>query len=184
MVRLHLSLLYEDSSLTASEQYNVIEIIPMGNTQDFGRIEADDRRVSEGGEMIGKDRISKRISGKKKRMSVTKRADNLICELTLYTICNFDEFKGAKRSEVFKTPASSFSKIYLELFPKGIPAKNHCFALQSWTANSATCGGPWLSTGHRRKRALNRFPDIPDHHEDFDNKIRFITSTVPIATKR
>ena len=66
MVRLHLSLLYEDSSLTASEQYNVIEIIPMGNTQDFGRIEADDRRVSEGGEMIGKDRISKRISGKKK----------------------------------------------------------------------------------------------------------------------
>lgn len=67
MVRLHLSLLYEDSSLTASEQYNVIEIILMGDTQDL-RIEADDRRVTEGGEMIGKDRIS----GKKKRMSVTK----------------------------------------------------------------------------------------------------------------
>lgn len=69
--QVHLSLLYEDSFLTASGQYNVIEIYShgrhAGDSIPFGRIEADERRVTEGGEMIGNGRISKRISGKKKR---------------------------------------------------------------------------------------------------------------------
>jgi hypothetical protein len=64
----------------------------------FGRIEADERRVVE--IESGMTGFQSGFRERRRRDSVTKLADNLICSLTLFTMCYFDESRDLQTVRV------------------------------------------------------------------------------------